>query len=185
MHMITIIYKTVNGFREGRFSCPVVVPGVGRGRWIMFTPLKIYSVCLKACFSSGHSVTLNLWLTFVMLSLRVQPSPWTASPLRTRPCIPITVSFHGLLLQQAPPFLLLPHGWWASVCIPPGIFMPLRWIQLSCFGYVNVSTTTTECVKRHDSCRERHRMWKGYKIPWVSLSIASWDFWPFVYLTFT
>lgn len=30
----------------------------------------------------------------------------------------------------------------------------------------------------HDSSWQWHRMWKGYKIPWVSLSIASWDFWP-------
>ncbi len=103
----------------------------------------------KGVFSRPFRVILTVRLTFVVLSLRVQPSQRTASPLRTRLCIPATVPLRGLLLQQAPPCLLLPHGWWAAVCVPTGIFTPLSWVQLSCFGYGNVSATAAGCVRRH------------------------------------
>lgn len=103
----------------------------------------------KGVFSRPFRVILTVLLTFVVLSLRVQPSQRTASPLRTQLCIPATVPLHGLLLQQAPPCLLLPHGWWAAVCVPTGIFTPLSWVQLSCFGYGSVSATAAGCVRRH------------------------------------
>lgn len=107
-----------------------------------FTSLKGCSVC------QGPSVISAVLLTFVVLPLRVQPSQRIPPPLRIQLYIPDKVPLHGLLLQQAPPCLLLPNGWWAALCIPTGIFTPLSWVQSSCFR-VQKSTIAVGCVKKH------------------------------------
>lgn len=131
-------------------SFPVRLPSRGPGK---VDKLNIYSSerlfnLPKVVFSWPFRVILTVWLTFVVLSLRVQPSSRTASPLWIQLSIPDTVPLHGLLLQQAPPCLLLPHGWWAAVCVPTGFFTPLSWVHLRCFGCRNVSATAAGCVKR-------------------------------------
>lgn len=110
MYIIAVVYLTVNGRKEAQFSCPVSISGSGQGRFYVYTSERLFNLP-KGVFFRPFRVFLTVQLTFVVLSLRVQPSQRTASPLRTRLCIPATVPLHGLLLQQAPPCLPLPHGW--------------------------------------------------------------------------
>lgn len=131
-------------------SFPVRLPSRGPGkvdRLNIYSSERLFNLP-KVVFSWPFRVILTVWLTFVVLSLRVQPSSRTASPLWIQLSIPDTVPLHGLLLQQAPPCLLLPHGWWAAVCVPTGFFTPLSWVHLRCFGCRNVSATAAGCVKR-------------------------------------
>lgn len=52
MYIITVVYETLNGIRERQFSCPVVSPLAGRGRYYVYTFLKGYSV---------HQRAFSLW----------------------------------------------------------------------------------------------------------------------------
>lgn len=73
MYIITVSYMTVNGRKEAKFSCPVVVgPGPGQGRWI-YTIERLFNLP-KGVFSRPFRVILTVRLTFVLLSLRVQLS---------------------------------------------------------------------------------------------------------------
>lgn len=105
---------------DGRpsFSAQFSSQSLDKVDWFyVYTSERVFSLP-KGVFFRPFRVILIVQLTFVMLSLRVQPSQRTACPLRTRLCIPATVPLHGLLLQQATPCLLLPHGWWAAFCVP-------------------------------------------------------------------
>lgn len=98
---------------DGRLSYSVHFSSQGLekvDRFYVYTSEKLFSLP-KGVFSRPFRVILTVRLTFVVLSLRVQPSQRTASPLRTRLCIRATVPLHGLLLQQATSCLLLPNGW--------------------------------------------------------------------------
>lgn len=104
--------------RRPSFSAQFSSQSLEKVDWFyVYTSERLF-ILQKGVFFRPFRVILTVLLTFVMLSLRVQPSQWTASPLRTRLCIPATVPLHGLLLQQATPCLLLPHGWWAAFCVP-------------------------------------------------------------------
>lgn len=109
MYTITVGYMTESGRQEASFFCPVILPDSDKGRWILY---------LLTWTFLGNSERLTVWLTFVLLSLRVWPSQHTASPLQSRLYVPATVPLQGLLLQQTAPYLLLPNGWWAAFCAP-------------------------------------------------------------------
>lgn len=101
---------------EGRLSFLVQLSSQVPAKVHRFSLYK-FSYIYKAiqfairCFLQSIQSYFTVRLTFVVLSHRVQHCQRTASPLWTRVCIPATVPLHGLLLQQAAPCLLLPHGW--------------------------------------------------------------------------
>lgn len=174
---------TENGIREGQFSCPVVNPGAGKGSYIDFIGLSPWKAVqfTRGCFLSGRSVLCGWHLSCC-------PSECHLPSQQRLSCGPDAVSQAQCLSMGC---CFSKHS---SACyypmdgelqsVPTGIFTPLSRVQLLCFGNHWMCEEAFLGPAQRDSS-EWHRMWKGYKIPWVSLSIASWDSWPFVHLTFT